>query len=832
MGDLPACTSIADQAFYSCGNLNKIVLSGETLSSLGGVLPTNVVVLVPESLLADYRAADIWKDMPAYQILPIGPSTDYDINVTALNNASAVHAAIGEEKLDHVINLKLTGTINSYDIMILRNKMHNLQNLDMTDVNIVANDYEYYTGNHTEDNVLGANSFNGSLCYLRSVKLPKTITEIGNQAFYQCANLSSVEIPAGACTSIGSQAFRYCKALTSIEIPEGVTSIKSSAFSNCTSLKSVTFPSTLVTIESSAFYYCTALTSIILPDNLRTIGQNAFLSCSSLAEVRIPSMMESIGNNAFASCTNLKDVYTYTLVPQNINQNTFASETYTTGTLHVQKTSFYPYYWNTQWSQFSTLTEFEGTYSQWLINNQTDYILDDETGVIDTEDDATGEIGAGSGLISENTDEDQEMDDIIIDDDGTTCGSLIGNGHLNSNWLHFRIKVTKGKWYFFCFPFRINLNDIASEGSYVFRFYDGSIRAQQGSGGWQNLPAGTEYLEPGVGYIFQSNKGGTLNIKVRRENLNLNPGTLLANLISHIAENVQNASWNFMGNPHTSYFDMDNTGYECPITVWNGSSYEAVRPGDDDYHFRPFQAFFVQKPADVSEIAFPAEWRETYNQSKQASQAKANRRRIEGLKDARMLINLVLSDGTHSDKTRVVFNKESSTDYETSCDAAKFMTAGVPQLYSLFTNVSYAINERPLGSVELGFQAPEKGEYTLSAVRMDQPVLLHDNVMNITFDLADGDYTFSSEAGVFNKRFMLTLNGDATGIGVLKEQTGVSVMAETGGISFSGVDGNEVAIYTTGGATMASQVGNEFVPLPSGTYIVKVDNLPTKLLVR
>lgn len=805
IGDLSACQSFGSGVFLYCYSLETIVFSNETPPTLRESFPRYITVFVPESLVETYRTS--WSNM-ANHILAVGVKTDYNITVQAQDNTSSIYSQIGEELLGNVMSLKMTGTINGYDIMVLRNKMYNLHHLDLSDANIVANDYEYYTGYQSQDNVMGAYSFYNSLANLMTVKLPKTITSIGNFAFSQC------------------------DALRTVEMYEGVTTIGGSAFYGCDALKSVKFPSTLKTIGNNTFAYCSRLTTLILPENLKTIGGSAFNGCSALTEVRIPSLVESIGASAFAYCSNLKDVWTYTLVPQVINENTYSTGTYSAATLHVQKTSYYPYYWNTEWSQFSTLTEFDGTYSQWLINNQTDYVIDDNTGVIDTSDDATGEIEPGSGLISDNEDEEQNMDDIIIDDDGTTGGSVIGHGHLHCNKMHFCIAVVKGKWYFLCFPFRIMLSDITCPGSYVFRYYDGSIRASHGNGGWQNLPSGTESLDPWRGYIFQCNKSGILDIKVRKENINLNPSDLYNAMTTYLSDNAQNASWNFMGNPHTSYFDMDHTGYECPITIWNGSSYEAMRPGDDDYHFRPFQAFFVQKPTGVENMVFPEEYRETYNMSKKASQNKLERRRLAGVKTSRLLVNLVLSDGTNEDKTRVVFNENSSTNYEMSCDAAKFMTTNVPQLYSLYTDVSYAINERPVGSVNIGYQAPEPGDYKISALRMDQPVLLHDNVMNITFDLANGDYIFSTNAGTFNNRFMLMPNNEATGIADMKIKTGVSVMAENGGISFSGIDNADVNIFSVGGAAQASHVGNGFVSLPAGTYLVKVNNLTTKVLVR
>lgn len=805
--DLPACTNIAGNAFNGCTSLEKINLTGPNVAILSSsnYFLKNITIFVPASLLEAYKTANNWK-YTASQILPFGIKTDYNITVNAHEKSSAVYSKIGELHLDEVLSLKISGTINGYDIMVLRNKMHNLHHLDLSDARIVANDYEYYTGYHTEDDVLGAYSFS------------------------DLENLISIQLPS-SIISIKDCAFNECFALKSIVIPEGVTSIYQAAFRECRILSYVSFPSTLTYIGTWAFRSCRTLTSVTLPENLEFINDYAFDECNSLAEVRIPSMITTIGNGAFGNCSALKDVWTYTLVPQNIGQDTFSN--YETATLHIQKTSHDAYYWNTQWSQFSQIEEFEGTYKQWLINNETDYVIDDNTGVIDTEEDATGEIDAGSGLISENEDDEQDMGTIIIVDDGSLVGSLIGHGHISSKWMKFHITIQKSKWNFFCFPYRVPLSDIDCEGSWVFRYYDGAARAQNGQGGWKNLPAGTQYLEAGVGYIFQCNKDTKLKIKVKTENVNLNPGDQHKNMNAYQAANAQDASWNFVGNPFTSYFNMDDMGYESPITIWNGTSYEAVRPGDDDYHFRPFQAFFVQKPEGVKELVFPESKRETYNQSKKAKEASVKRRVARGVNPNRLLVNLTLSDGTTTDKTRVVFNEGKTTDYETDCDASKFMASSVPQLYTLDSKqVCYSINERPNGDVQLGYSVQAAGTYIIEATRMDKPMLLKDLEKGITFDLTNGAYEFTSEAGTFNKRFLLVENVQATGLADIKTKMGVSIMPADGGLTINGLNSSSANIYSTDGKLVKELESDGFTSLQIGIYVVKVGNMKTKVLVK
>jgi hypothetical protein len=588
-----------------------------------------------------------------------------------------------------------------------------------------------------------------------------------------------------------------------------------------------------VTIGDNAFNNCYKLPAINLPENLKSIGQYAFQKCSALTEVRIPSLVTSIGNNAFSDCSNLNDVWTYTLVPQSINQNTFS--TFKTATLHIQKTSHDPYYFSTQWSQFLNLTEFEGTYKQWLINNQTDYVIDDHTGVIETEEGATGEIEPGSGLIIDrNLNSVQKMGSISIESNNATAGTLIADDdNLDVDEVHFLIDVQKSKWYFFGFPFRVRLSDIVCGGSWIFRYYDGAARAENGSGGWKNLPEGTEYLEPGVGYIFQCSQAGKLDIKALKESLGQFGSDQQNAMTAHTAENAQDASWNFMGNPFTSYFNIDATGYEAPITIWNGSSYEAVRPGDDDYHLRPFQAFFVQKPEGVEDVVFPEADSETYNQSMKATEASARRRAMRGVNPERLIVNLTLSDGTTTDKTRVVFNDKKQNAYELDCDASKFLTTGVPQLYTLDgKQVQYAINERPNGGVQVGYTVTAAGTYTIEATRMDKPMLLKDLTLGITFDLSNGAYEFESAAGTFNNRFMLVENGDATGIADIKTKTGVSIMPADGGLSVNGLDGAQMNIYSLDGKLMSERTADGTVALQRGTYVVSISGMKAKVMVK
>jgi len=86
---------------------------------------------------------------------------------------------------------------------------------------------------------------------IKTVILPMGLTSIGNDAFFECINLTSVNIPVGVI-SIGSYAFSYCESLTGVDIPGSVTSIGDGAFMNCY-LPSVTTPDGVISIGDMAF---------------------------------------------------------------------------------------------------------------------------------------------------------------------------------------------------------------------------------------------------------------------------------------------------------------------------------------------------------------------------------------------------------------------------------------------------------------------------------------------------------------------------------------------------------------------------------------------------
>ena len=229
---------------------------------------------------------------------------------------------------------------------------------DVFGANIVSNTYENGVGTITFDGPLtsiGNNAFY-ECSNLTSITIPNSVTSIGDRAFQWCSGLTSITIP-DSVTSIGEYAFRICDGLTSITIPNSVTSIRSTAFSHCKSIVSMVvadanavydsrngcnaiietatntlvagcqntiIPNSVTKIGESAFNCCYGLTSIAIPNSVTEIGGDAFSYCSSLSSVTIPNSVTSIGSFAFGFCINLASVFIPNSIT-NIESTTFYS---------------------------------------------------------------------------------------------------------------------------------------------------------------------------------------------------------------------------------------------------------------------------------------------------------------------------------------------------------------------------------------------------------------------------------------------------------------------------------------------------------------------------
>lgn len=142
---------------------------------------------------------------------------------------------------------------------------------------------------------------------LKTIKLPSTITSIGDEAFYNCQSLTNIEgLDKCNLKSIGSATFSNCKALENLDFSQSTfTNVPSKAFNGCSALAKITLPNTLTTIGGYAFYACYSIPQLDLSNTaLTTLENYALYQMRETTKFSLPDSISSIGTHAFSVSTS------------------------------------------------------------------------------------------------------------------------------------------------------------------------------------------------------------------------------------------------------------------------------------------------------------------------------------------------------------------------------------------------------------------------------------------------------------------------------------------------------------------------------------------------
>jgi hypothetical protein len=292
--------------------------------------------------------------------------------------------------------------------------------------------------------------------------------------------------------------------------------------------------------------------------------------------------------------------------------------------------------------------------------------------------------------------------------------------------------------------------------------------------------------------------------------------------------------WNFVGNAYPSAADWEATGWTKTglvtnaYSVWDGTTYGTYTAGSGGTNgttqFIPAaQGFFVQTD-EPGTLGMDNNVRTHSTQAFWKSEENMLNR-----------LSLTISNGEVSDETVIYFNEEATTGLDYEYDAAKLLAPAAPQAFTMLGDTRMAINtynntgETP--SVPMGINAPETGQYTITASNIESfdasiPILLEDLVEGEYINLREAySYTFDNEEGI-TARFIVHFTNMQGIDDPDSEVSDIYAFDKEVYVNFTGTRG-EISIYNILGQEISRTVaahGLNVLSVPQGNsvYIVKV----------
>jgi len=161
----------------------------------------------------------------------------------------------------------------------------------------------------------------------------------------------------------------------------------------------------------------------------------------------------------------------------------------------------------------------------------------------------------------------------------------------------------------------------------------------------------------------------------------------------------------------------------------------------------------------------------------------------------------------------------------------KYINDSETAFYTLLNNEAYVIQGRALpfdnnDVVPLGFKTTQAGTYQISLIQNDglfaseeQNIFVRDMDLNVIHDFANGNYSFTSETGVFDERFELLFNNETLSINQPNlNSTDVLVYNSDGVLNIESVQNTlkKVTLYDINGRILLQQSlnsNNSQIPL-------------------
>jgi hypothetical protein len=171
---------------------------------------------------------------------------------------------------------------------------------------------------------------------ITSVNIPAKVTAIGNDAFYGCTSLNTINWNAKSCDDFYDH---YTSPFASIE----------------SQIKKINFGDKVKNIPSYLCYNMSKLTSLDIPNSVNTIGECAFFNCN-ITSLIIPANVNKIRNDAFSYCSEIESIISFAETPPTLGRNAFNGVDYTIPVI-VPCGSVADYLANDKWTYFKYIQE-------------------------------------------------------------------------------------------------------------------------------------------------------------------------------------------------------------------------------------------------------------------------------------------------------------------------------------------------------------------------------------------------------------------------------------------------------------------------------------------
>ena len=299
-------TTIGNNAFKGCTSLTTVTLyaSSCTLGDDAFEGCNNLAnIYVFSDLVDTYKGADNWNANNIKSKIKAIPNqsgncgtTDHESEVTwelALTSTSGVLTISGTGAMKNCVSGKPWNDYRSFITSVV------IENGVTSIGDFAFQNYSNLTS-VTFDGVstlASIDSYAFSYTGLTSIEIPASVTSIGECAFIRCNNLASVSGCEGV-TSIGEGAFHVTAWFTNQ--PDGVIYIGKVAYYGKNVSGVVSIDAGTVSISDGAFVDCTGLTSISIPASVTSIKWGAFTRCNSLTSISIPANVMTIDNSVFS----------------------------------------------------------------------------------------------------------------------------------------------------------------------------------------------------------------------------------------------------------------------------------------------------------------------------------------------------------------------------------------------------------------------------------------------------------------------------------------------------------------------------------------------------